>query len=205
MSSENAALARRVPLGADALDQLFRAARTHNAWRDEPVPDSVILELYELLKWGPTSANASPGRFVFLKSEAAKRRLEPFLSEANREKTMAAAVCVIVAHDMGFADHFPTLFPHMPGVGAWFAEPAVAEATAFRNGSLQGAYLILAARALGLDAGPMSGFDQKGVDDAFFAGSRWRSNFLCNLGYGAPEGLFERLPRLAFADAGQIL
>jgi 3-hydroxypropanoate dehydrogenase len=195
----------RARLGPAALDQLFREARTQNAWRDIPVPDGVIHELYELLKWGPTSANSCPARFVFLKSAEAKARLEPHLSPANREKTLAAPLCVIVAYDAAFAEKLPRLFPHMPDVAAWFADPALAESTAFRNSSLQGAYLILAARALGLDAGPMSGFDQEGVDRTFFADGALRSNFLCNLGYGASEGLFPRLPRLSFDEAGQIL
>jgi nitroreductase len=188
-----------------ALDQLFRTARTRNAWRADPVPEALIRELYELLKWAPTSANVSPGRFVFLTSAAAKERLAPFLSSANRAKTLAAPVVAIVAYDLGFAEKIPQLFPHAPGAAAWFADPAVAEETAFRNGSLQGAYLMMAARALGLDCGPMSGFDRAGVDAAFFAGTAWRSNFLCNLGYGSDENLFERLPRLAFEEACQIL
>jgi nitroreductase len=187
------------------LDQLFRAARTRNGWRPEPVPEALIHDLYDLAKWGPTSANLSPGRFVFLTSEAAKARLAPHLSSSNRPKTLAAPVVAIVAYDLKFAEHAPTLFPHSPGVKDWFGDPAVAQETAFRNGSLQGAYLILAARALGLDCGPMSGFDPKGVDAEFFAGTSWRTNFLCNLGYGSEENLFERLPRLAFEEACRIL
>jgi 3-hydroxypropanoate dehydrogenase len=191
---------------ADAeLDQLFRTARTRNAWRPEPVPEAVIRELYDLLKWGPTSANLSPGRFVFLTSEAAKARIVPFLSNNNRAKSLAAPVIAIVAYDLAFAAHAPRLFPHAPGVKDWFGDPAVAQETAFRNGSLQGAYLILAARALGLDCGPMSGFDAKGLDAEFFAGTTWRSNFVCNLGYGSDENLFERLPRLSFEEACQLL
>ena len=187
------------------LDQLFRTARTYNAWRDEPVPTALIHELYELLKWGPTSANSSPARFVFLVGAEAKTRLEPYLSSANRAKTLSAPVCVIVAYERGFADKLPKLFPHDPGARSWFADPVMAEATAFRNGSLQGAYFLLAARSLGLDCGPMSGFDQEGVDREFFAGSSIRSNFLCNIGYGANEGLFPRLPRLALEEACTIL
>lgn len=188
-----------------ALDQLFRAARTRNAWLPKPVPEALLGEVYELAKWGPTSANVSPGRFVFLTSEAAKARLSPYLSSANRAKTLAAPVTAIVAYDTAFAEKIPSLFPHNPGARAWFEEPAMAAETAFRNGSLQGAYLMLAARALGLDCGPMSGFDRKGVDREFFAGSTWRANFLCNLGYGSDEGLFERLPRLAFEEACRVL
>jgi nitroreductase len=192
-------------LDSRALDQLFRTARTYNAWRDEPVPTAIIHELYELLKWGPTSANTSPARFVFLTTAEAKARLEPFLSGANRAKTMSAPLCVIVAYDLGFAEKLPYLFPHVPDMQNWFADPAVAEATAFRNSALQGAYLLMAARSLGLDCGPMSGFDQEGVDQAFFADSSTRSNFLCNIGYGADDGLFARLPRLPLDEACTIL
>lgn len=192
-------------LDAPALDQLFRTARSRNGWRPEPVPEALLRQLYDLAKWGPTSANVSPGRFVFLTSEAAKARLAPFLSENNRAKTLAAPVTAIVAYDLTFAEKIPQLFPHNPDAATWFSDPAVAQETAFRNGSLQGAYLILAARALGLDCGPMSGFDKAGVDEAFFAGTTWRANFLCNLGYGSDENLFERLPRLAFEDAARVL
>ena len=191
---------------ADAeLDQLFRSARTRNGWRPDPVPESLLRELYDLAKWGPTSANLSPGRFVFLTTEAAKARIAPFLSANNRAKSLAAPVVAIVAYDLAFAEHAPRLFPHNPGVGSWFAEPAMAQETAFRNGTLQGAYLMLAARALGLDCGPMSGFDAKGVDAEFFEGTPWRTNFLCNLGYGSDENLFERLPRLPFEEACKVL
>lgn len=187
------------------LDQLFRTARTRNGWKPEPVPEDVLRELYDLAKWGPTSANLSPARFVFLTSETAKQRIAPYLSANNRTKSMAAPVVAIVAYDLAFGEHAPRLFPHNPGVGAWFADPAVAQETALRNGSLQGAYLMMAARALGLDCGPMSGFDAKGVDAEFFAGTSWRSNFICNLGYGSDENLFARLPRLSFEDACRIL
>lgn len=192
-------------LDAAALDHLFRAARTRNAWRPEPVSEALLRELYDLVKWGPTSANVSPGRFVFLTTETAKARIAPFLSENNRAKSLAAPVTAIVAHDLRFAEKIPQLFPHNPGAAAWFSDPAMAEETAFRNGSLQGAYLILAARALGLDCGPMSGFDRNGVDKEFFGGTAWRTNFLCNIGYGSDDNLFERLPRLDFDDACQIL
>jgi nitroreductase len=157
------------------------------------------------LKWGPTSANLSPGRFVFLTTEAAKARLAPHLSSSNRAKAQSAPVVAIVAYDLKFAEQAPTLFPHSPGVKDWFGDPAVAEETALRNGSLQGGYLMLAARALGLDCGPMSGFDKAGVDETFFAGSSWKTNFICNLGYGSEENLFERLPRLPFEAACRIL
>ena len=195
----------RAALADPALDQLFRTARTHNAWLSRPVPAALLRQIYELAKWGPTSANVSPGRFVFLTSETARSKLLPHLSSANRDKTLAAPVTVIVAHDTAFADKMPTLFPHNPGARAWFAEPAMAAETAFRNGSLQGAYLMIAARSLGLDCGPMSGFDREGVDRAFFPDSSWRTNFLCNLGYGSDENLFDRLPRLSFDEACQTL
>jgi 3-hydroxypropanoate dehydrogenase len=187
-----------------ALDQLFRAARTQNRWQDRPVPDTRLQELYDLLKWGPTSANGSPARFVFVRTAEGKERLRPALSGGNTEKTMSAPVVAIVAHDMNFHEHLPRLFPHTDA-RAWYAgNERLAEVTAFRNGTLQGAYLILAARALGLDAGPMSGFDNAKVDAAFFAGTNWRSNFLVNLGYGDPAGLFERSPRLSFDEACRL-
>ena len=185
-----------------ALDQLFRTARTQNAFLDKPVEDSQLHALYELLKWGPTAANSTPARFVFVKSAEAKQKLAPALSEGNLAKTMAAPVTVIVGFDEDFHEKLPVLFPHAPDAKSWFtSSPSFAEQTAFRNGSLQGAYLILAARAVGLDAGPMSGFNNAKVDELFFAGTRWKSNFLVNLGYGDPEGLFPRSPRLDFEEA----
>jgi 3-hydroxypropanoate dehydrogenase len=188
-----------------ALDQLFRTARTHNAWTDEPVSDETLRELYDLLKQGPTSANNSAGRFLFLRTREAKERLRPALSAGNTEKTMAAPVTAIVAYDPKFYDHLPRLFPHTDA-RAWYAEnEELAEATAFRNGTLQGAYLIMAARALGLDCGPMSGFDNASVDAAFFPEGRIRSNFLCSLGYGDPVGVRPRNPRLAFVEACKII
>lgn len=193
------------PLPDACQDQLFRKARTRNAFSDKPVPEALIRELYDLARMGPTSGNVGPARFVFLTTPEAKTRLAPLMSRANRSKAIGAAVQVIVAYDLAFANRIPELFPHNPGSAAWFKDPAVAEETAFRNGSLQGAYLILAARTLGLDCGPMSGFDRAGVDAEFFAGTTWRSNFLCNIGYGADEALFPRLPRLSFEDACQVL
>lgn len=187
------------------LDQLFRQARTHNVWSDEPISEATLHALYELLKWGPTSGNCGPGRFLFLCSAEAKEKLSPHLSRGNRAKTMAAPVCVIVAYDLNFAEKLPYLFPHDPKAKDWFADPQVRFETALRNSSLQGAYLIMAARALGLDCGPMSGFDNAGVDEAFFAGTSWRSNFLVALGRGKPEGVYPRNPRLAFEEACQIL
>lgn len=191
-------------LDAAALDQLFLAARTQNAFTDQPVSDAQLHALYELVKWGPTAANGAPARFVFVKSAQAKARLKPALSGNNLDKTMAAPVTVIVAHDLDFHEHLPALFPHADAK-AWFDGPQAARVeAAFRNGSLQGAYLVLAARALGLDAGPMSGFDNALVDEAFFAGTSIKSNFLVNLGHGDPAGLFPRLPRLSFDQAARI-
>ncbi|MGE8247886.1 MAG: malonic semialdehyde reductase [Stenotrophomonas bentonitica] len=187
-----------------ALDQLFRTARTQNAFLDKPVEDSQLQALYELLKWGPTAANGSPARFVFVKSPEAKAKLAPALSEGNHDKTLAAPVTVIVGFDEDFHEKLPFLFPHTDAK-AWFDGPREGRTEgAFRNGSLQGAYLILAARALGLDAGPMSGFDNAKVDEAFFKGTAIKSNFLVNLGYGDASGLFPRLPRLSFDEAARI-
>ncbi len=191
-------------LEARVLDQLFRSARTQNKWQDRPVPDATLQELYDLLKWGPTSANGMPGRFVFLRTPEGKEKLRPALSAGNLEKTMSAPVVCIVAHDLRFYDRLPYLFPHADA-RSWFAgNERLAETTAFRNGTLQGAYLIMAARSLGLDTGPMSGFDNAKVDAAFFAGTDWRSNFLVNLGYGDPSGLFDRNPRLSFDEACRL-
>ena len=191
-------------LNDNALDQLFRTARTQNAFQDRPVEDAQLRALYELLKWGPTSANMSPARFVFVKSPEAKEKLKPALSEGNLAKTMVAPVTVIVAYDEDFHEKLPYLFPHADAK-AWFDGPREnRHDAAFRNGSLQGAYLILAARALGLGAGPMSGFDNAKVDEAFFAGTAIKSNFLVNLGYSDPAGLFPRSPRLSFDEAARI-
>lgn len=192
-------------LDAAALDQLFREARTANRWSDRPVPEEKLREMYDLLKFGPTSANASPARFVFVRSPEGKAKLKPALSSGNLEKTMNAPVTVIVAHDLHFYEKLPVLFPHAPDAKTWFTGSAwFAEQTAFRNGSLQGAYLILAARAVGLDAGPMSGFDTAKVDEAFFAGTNVKSNFLVNLGYADPAGTFARNPRLDFDEAARF-
>ena len=188
-------------LEAGALEQLFRAARTQNKWQDRPIADGTLEELYELLKWGPTSANSSPARFVFIRTAEGKAKLKEALSGGNVEKTMTAPVTVIVAHDPKFYDKLPQLFPHADA-RSWFAGNAgLAETTAFRNGTLQGAYLMLAARALGIDSGAMSGFDNARLDELFFAESGWKSNFLVNLGYGDAAGLFPRSPRLAFDEA----
>jgi 3-hydroxypropanoate dehydrogenase len=187
------------------LDQIFRQARTHNAWREQGIPDSLLHELIELVKLGPTSANCSPARFLFVKSPEAKQRLKPHLSEGNREKTMKAPVCAIIGYDLDFYHHLPKLFPHTDAK-SWFAgKPKKIEETAFRNGTLQGAYLIVAARALGLDTGPMSGFDNDGVNAEFFAGTKIKSNFLCSLGYGDASVLFPRSPRFDFDEMAKIL
>ncbi len=192
------------PLDDASLDQLFRTARSRNAWQVETLPTETIHALYDLLKMGPTSANVSPARFVFVTSPEGKARLAPLLSEGNRAKTLNAPIIAIVGYDLEFAQKMPELFPQNPGAAAWFADPTVKELTAFRNSSLQGAYLIFAARALGLDVGPMSGFDNAGVDGEFFAGTTIKSNFICSIGHGADQS-WPRLPRLKFEDACQIV
>ncbi|MFC3676602.1 malonic semialdehyde reductase [Ferrovibrio xuzhouensis] len=189
-----------------ALDTLFRSARTHNGWQARPVTDDLLLQIYDLMKMGPTSANCSPARIVFIRSPEAKARLKPALTPGNLDKTMAAPVTAIIAHDLKFFDRLPKLFPHNPDARNWFAnDPKAAEVAAFRNGSLQGAYFMLAARSLGLDCGPMSGFDNAKVDAGFFPEGSLKSNFLCNLGYGDPAKLFARSPRLDFAEACKVL
>jgi 3-hydroxypropanoate dehydrogenase len=188
------------PIAARCLDQIFREARTHNAWQPRPVPQSLLREIADLMKMGPTSANCSPVRVVFVESKAAKEKLSPFMSQGNRAKTMAAPVTAIIAYDTEFHEHLPKLFPHADAKSWFTGNPALIEQTAFRNSSLQGAYLIIAARALGLDAGPMSGFDAEGVNKAFFPDGKVKVNFICNLGYGDPVGLFARSPRFAFEE-----
>jgi 3-hydroxypropanoate dehydrogenase len=188
-------------VGDKALATLFTDARTHNGWDEKPVSDTTLIELYDLLKMAPTSANCSPGRFVFVRSAEGKERLKPALSSGNVEKTINAPVTVIAAIDREFYEKLPDLFPHADARSWFTSSPAVAEETAFRNANLQAAYLILAARALGLDTGAMSGFDNAKVDAAFFAGTTWKSNFLINLGYGNPSKLYQRLPRLGFYEA----
>ena len=193
-------------IDAQALDLLFRTARTANGFRDEPVTDDQLRQVFDLMKMGPTAANGQPGRFVFLRSPEAKARLRPALSAGNLEKTMAAPVVVIVAHDLDFHEHLPKVFPHNPGAKSWFdGERATREVGAFRNGTLQGAYFLLAARACGLDCGPMSGFDNAKLDAEFFPDGRFKSNFLINLGHGDPSTVFARSPRLAFEEACSIL
>lgn len=184
-----------------ALDQLFRTARTRNGWSDRPVSEALLREVYDLAKFGPTAMNGSPARFVFVVSPEAKARLAPHLTEGNRAKTLSAPVTVIVGYDLAFGEKIPELFPHMPMAAMLFKDPELARVTAFRNGSLQGAYLMLAARAAGLDCGPMSGFNAAGVNAEFFAGTTVEANFICNLGYGTDENLFPRNPRLTFEEA----
>jgi 3-hydroxypropanoate dehydrogenase len=191
-----------------SLDQLFRTARSFKAWKDEPVPEALIRAVYELTKLGPTSANMCPARFVWLVSEAAKKRLEPHLHPNNVKQVLGAPVCVIIAYDYNFREKFGTLLPAYPAVKDWFADPAFAVPNAIRNGTLQGAYLMLAARSLGLDCGPMSGFDPAGVNKEFFTddeSAAWHSDFICSIGYGSEEGLGERYPRLDFDQANRIL
>jgi 3-hydroxypropanoate dehydrogenase len=192
-------------LNSDSLGQLFTEAHTHNAWHDKQVPDDTLRRLVDILKMGPTSANCSPARFRFIKSAGAKERLLKHMSEGNQEKTRTAPVTAIVAYDLEFYENLPKLFPHTDAK-SWFvgSETAIYE-TAYRNSSLQGAYMIIAARALGLDAGPMSGFDREGVDKEFFSGTPLRSNFVCNLGYGDPAGVRDRGPRLSFDEMAAIL
>jgi 3-hydroxypropanoate dehydrogenase len=190
-------------LSEEGLDLLFRAARTHNGWLDKPVSDDVLRSLYDLMKWGPTSANSSPARIVFVRSPEAKQRLRPAMSAGNADKTMAAPVTAIVGYDLAFYDKLPALFPHTDA-RSWFVGSPQLETTALRNSTLQGAYMIIAARALGLDCGPMSGFDEAKVNQAFFPDGKVKVNFLCNIGYGDPAKLHPRNPRLAFDEACQL-
>ncbi len=193
------------PVNDDVLNQLFREARTHAAWQPRPVEAEILRAIYDLAKMGPTSANSSPARFVFVTSPEAKARLKPCLAPGNVDKTMAAPVTVIVGYDTEFYEKLPHLFPHADA-RAWFVgKPALIQDTAFRNSSLQGAYLIMAARSLGLDCGPMSGFDTGKVDAAFFPDGKIKSNFLINLGYADATALHPRSPRLSFEDACQIV
>jgi 3-hydroxypropanoate dehydrogenase len=207
-------------IGDDVLDQLFRNARTYTAWLDKPVTDETLRQIYDLMKWGPTSANGTPARFVFIRSREAKERLRAALAPGNVDKTMAAPATVIVAYDLLFYEKLPRLFPPSPTMRNLFAaNPQLVEETAKRNSSLQGAYMIIAARALGLNCGPMSGFDNAKLDEEFFGASKEcegceqeffpsghvKSNFLCNLGYGDGSKLFPRSPRLTFNEACTLL
>lgn len=191
-------------LNTDALDTLFNHARTHNVWLDKPVTDVQLHQLYDLMKWGPTSANCSPARIVFVKSPEAKQKLVACMSAGNAEKTGKAPVTAIIGMDMEFYEKLPQLFPHTDARSWFVGNQASIDATAFRNSSLQGAYLIMAARALGLDCGPMSGFDTDKVNAAFFAGTSVKVNFVCSIGYGDASKVFPRLPRLTFDEACKI-
>lgn len=192
----------RRPLDAQGLDLLFRTARTQNSWRPDPVAPDLLRQLYDLAKMGPTSANTSPARFIFVVSPEGKEKLRPALSSGNLAKTMAAPVTAVIGYDLDFAANMGELFPHEPTAKFWFQ--GIEDETAFRNGTLQAAYLMLAARALGLDCGPMSGFDKAKVDAAFWPDGRIKSNFLCNIGYGDDAKVLARSPRLAFDRACQI-
>ena len=188
-----------------ALDRLFRTARTRNAWTDRPVTEQQVRELYDLLKFGPTSSNCCPARFVWIRSADGKQKLAALASPGNSPKILAAPVTVIVGYDLDFAEQMPKLFPARgKQMQEYFSDPLVAQTTAFRNSSLQGAYLIIAARALGLDCGPMSGFNNDAVDSEFFGGSRIKSNFICSIGYGSDQNLFPRNPRLSFEESGRL-
>ncbi len=192
-------------LDETALDRLFRAARTRNGWTDRPVADEQLRELYDLMKFGPTSANCCPARFVWVRTPEGKNKLAATAMPTNATKILAAPVTVIIGHDLNFGEQMPKLFPARgKDMQAFFSDPVVADVTAFRNGSLQGAYLIVAARALGLDCGPMSGFNNDAVDSEFFAGTRIKSNFICSIGYGSDENLFPRNLRLTFEEAGRL-
>ncbi|MET3664159.1 malonic semialdehyde reductase [Caulobacter sp. 1776] len=192
-------------LEAPTLAQLFTEARTRNGWNPEPLPESLLRELYELVKFGPTAANSTPARFWFLTSPEAKERLAKHSSGSNGVKIRQSPCTVIVGYDLDFPQTLPKLFPHAPGAKDWFPDPVAKEWGALRNSSLQGGYFIMAARALGLDAGPMSGFDNAAVDAEFFAGTNIKSNFIVSIGYGTEENLFPRNPRLDFDEAAKIL
>ncbi|MAM34717.1 MAG: malonic semialdehyde reductase [Micavibrio sp.] len=193
------------PLNQTAFEQLFTDARTYNAWSDRTVLDEQLKNLYDYVKYGPTSANCCPARFIFVRSDEAKEKLKPALDGSNVEKTMSAPATVIIAMDNEFYEELPKLFPHADAKSWFDSDEEKAKDAAFRNSTLQGGYLIMAARALGLDCGPMSGFDKDKVKDAFFPDKNWTANFLCNLGYGTEENLFPRSPRLKFDEACEIV
>ena len=192
-------------LSKDALETIFLAARTRNGWQDKPVPAALLREIYDIAKMGPTTANSQPQRIALVTSTAGKEKLRPALSEGNRDKTMKAPVIAIFAYDERFFEHQAKNFPHNPGSRAWFEGKPGLETVILRNASLQAAYFMIAARAKGLDCGPMSGFDNKLLDAAFFPDGRYKSNFICSLGYGTDENLFGRSPRLSFEEACQIV
>jgi len=205
MAESQHAVDRHKKISAEGLDQMFREARTHWVWRPEPVPMELLKEVYSLAALAPTSANSSPARFVFLTTPEAKERLLPALAPGNVEKTKTAPVTVIIAYDIEFHERLPQLFPARDMRSVFAGNAALIQETAFRNGTLQGGYFILAARALGLDCGPMSGFDQQKVNAEFFPDGKWKANFLCNVGYGDPSKLFPRNPRLKFEEACRVL
>jgi len=192
-------------LDTPALAQLFTEARTRNGWKPDPIPEAVLRELYDLVKFGPTAANSTPARFLFVTSPEAKAKLAALSSGSNGVKILQAPCTVIVGYDLDFPETLPKLFPHAPGAKDWFPDPVAKEWGALRNSSLQGGYFILAARALGLDVGPMSGFDNAAVDAEFFAGTNIKSNFIVSIGHGTEENLFPRNPRLDFDEAAKIL
>ena len=194
-----------IALTDESLDILFRQARSHNAWQDKPVSDDLLMQLYDLLKMGPTSANACPARFVFIKSVEAKEKLKTCLDEGNVKKSMTAPVVAIIGMDLEFYEKLSKLFPHTDARSWFVGKPEKIQQTAFRNSSLQGAYLIMAARSLGLDCGPMSGFDSTKLDATFFPDGKIKSNFICAIGYGDPAGLYPRGPRLDFKEAAEIV
>jgi 3-hydroxypropanoate dehydrogenase len=205
MAESQQAVHEHKKISAESLDQLFLKARTHWVWRPDPVPLELLKEVYNVARFGPTSANSSPARFVFLTTPQAKERLRPALSPTNVEKTMTAPVTVIVAWDAEFHEKLPQLFPARDMRSIFAGNAALLHETAFRNGTLQGAYFMIAARALGLDCGPMSGFDQQKVNAEFFPDGKWKANFLCNIGFGDPSKLFPRNPRLSFDEASRVL
>ena len=192
-------------LPAAALDQLFREARTHNGWIAETLPEQAFKDIYDLMKWGPTSANISPARFVWVASKEGKAKLAEAAMPSNGDKIKTAPVTVIIGHDLDFPEKIPQLFPHNPGAKDWFQDPTFRETAAFRNGTLQAAYLMIAARSLGYQCGPMSGFDNAAVDAAFFAGTNIKSNFITIIGHGTDENLFSRSPRLSFDEANSLV
>lgn len=205
MAESQQAVDRHKKISAESLDQVFREARTHFVWRAEPVPIELLKEAYNLAALGPTSANSSPARFVFITTPEAKARLLPAMAPGNLEKTKTAPVTAIIAYDVEFHERLPQLFPARDMRSVFAGNAALIQETAFRNGTLQGGYFILAARALGLDCGPMSGFDQQKVNAEFFPDGKWKANFLCNVGYGDSSKLFPRNPRLKFEEACQVL
>ena len=193
------------PISKDATDQLFTLARTHSAWLNQKVTEDTLREVYELFKWAPTAANSCPARVVFVRTPEAKEKLLLCMTPGNLEKTKLAQVTAIIAEDLEFYEKLPKLFPHADARSWYVGDQSLIESTAFRNSTLQGAYLMLAARALGLDCGPMSGFDNAKLDQAFFEGTKWKSNFMCNLGYGDSSKLFPRSPRLSFEEACKFI